>query len=394
MPRSDGKITSPELNARWQHDLINCKAKSPEKNGGNRLLLVCVDIFNWFLYTELLQTKEAEEVVEAFQRALRRARNRAIKGESSSEGTPKEVSTDTGAEFKGPFSEMLEKQGISQRFKESINSLAVVDGAIRTIKIMIAKEMVDTESESWAKAVPLAVKAYNSNSHSALMNSAPEDVKGTPVLQYELEKQSGFDVASNSNINEKGRIDKLRALGAFRILLPRSTWNRAGQPRYSEKVYEFLHIYGQDVKATDGATAPIKHVMPVPLGSGDVKIPRELRAGRPIRDEGARAALHPFATALHGFLGPDGGLTLQGAGTKLRAIPGFSEAMAAQKITGIGAWHRFLQKTGTLSRICSGGQSPQGVRAASLEWAHALRRGVQNLTDDLRVGCVDHEAKA
>ena len=52
--------------------------------------------------------------MEAFQRILRRARgNRAIKGESSSEGAPKEVSTDTGAEVKGPFSEMLEKQGIS-----------------------------------------------------------------------------------------------------------------------------------------------------------------------------------------------------------------------------------------------------------------------------------------
>ena len=140
---------------------------------------------------------------------------------------------------------------VSQRFKESINSLAVVDGAIRTIKITIANEMVNARSESWAKAVPLAVNAYNSNSHSALMNSAPKDVKDTPVPQHELEKQSGSDVASNSNINEKGRIDKLRSLGAFRILLPRSTWNRAGQPRYSEKVYEFLHIYGQDVKATE-----------------------------------------------------------------------------------------------------------------------------------------------
>ena len=97
------------------------------------------------------------------------------------------------------------------------------------------------------------------------------------------------------------------------------------------------------MKATDGTTAPIRNVLPVPLGSGDVKVPRELKAGRPIRDEGARTALRPFATALHGFLGPDGSLTLQGAGTKLRAIPGFSEAMAAQKITGRGSLHRFLK---------------------------------------------------
>ena len=47
---------------------------------------------------------------------------------------PSNVTTDAGAEFKGPFSELLEKQGISQEFKEAQNSMAVVDAAIRTIK--------------------------------------------------------------------------------------------------------------------------------------------------------------------------------------------------------------------------------------------------------------------
>ena len=54
--------------------------------------------------------------------------------------------------------------------------------------------MVETESDSWVKALPLAVTAYNGNSHSALMKSALKDVKGSTVLQYELEKQSGLDV--------------------------------------------------------------------------------------------------------------------------------------------------------------------------------------------------------
>ena len=30
-PRSEGKVTSPELNARWQADLVDYKTKSPEK---------------------------------------------------------------------------------------------------------------------------------------------------------------------------------------------------------------------------------------------------------------------------------------------------------------------------------------------------------------------------
>ena len=71
-------------------------------------------------------------------------------------------------------------------------------------------------------------------------------------------------------------------------------------------------------------------------------MPRELKPGRPIRDEASKAALRPFATALRGFLRPDGSLTLQGAGIKLRGVPGFSEAMEEQRITGIGAFQRFL----------------------------------------------------
>ena len=80
-PRSEGKVTSPELNGRWQCDLIGYKTKPPEKNDGNRLVLACVDVFSRLTYTELLQTKEAEEVTAAFRRIQRAARgNKAIKG--------------------------------------------------------------------------------------------------------------------------------------------------------------------------------------------------------------------------------------------------------------------------------------------------------------------------
>ena len=36
-------------------------------------------------------------------------------------------------------------------------------------------------------------------------------------------------------------------------------------------------------------------------------------------------------------------MTLQGAGNKMRGVPGFSEDMAEQKITGIGTFQRFLE---------------------------------------------------
>jgi hypothetical protein len=106
-PKSEGKATAPELNSRWQCDLIDCKAKSPGKNDDSRRIFVCIDVFSRFMHTELLKTKEAEEVSEAFQKTLRRARgNTAIKGQSRTASVQK-VSADTGAKIKGPFAEML-----------------------------------------------------------------------------------------------------------------------------------------------------------------------------------------------------------------------------------------------------------------------------------------------
>ena len=98
---------------------------------------------------------------------------------------------------------------------------------------------------------------------------------------------------------------------------------------------------GHEAVAADGSRFPVRNVKPVPHGSGDVAVPRALQAGRPICGTGAKAALAPFATALRGLLG-DGAIALQMAGTRLRAIPGFSDAMLAQRLVGTGAFQRFL----------------------------------------------------
>ncbi len=47
---------------------------------------------------------------------------------------------------------MLEKEGISHHFKDSANSLAVVDAAIRTLKVMIASPTAESSSSPPASA--------------------------------------------------------------------------------------------------------------------------------------------------------------------------------------------------------------------------------------------------
>ena len=152
-PKSNGKVTSPQLNERWQADLMDFKAQDPEKNKGYRAALLVVDIFSRFAYAEPLEGKTSEEVAAAFQRILKRVRTVCAR-EKQAYVQPTEVSTDSGNEFRGAFSELLERLDITQTFKTSINALAVVDATTKTLKDMMKKEMTATGSDSWAAALP------------------------------------------------------------------------------------------------------------------------------------------------------------------------------------------------------------------------------------------------
>ncbi len=55
-----------------------------------------VDVFSRLMHTEFLRTKEAEEVTAAFRNIQRVARG---KHKGKTNVIPREISTDTGAEF-------------------------------------------------------------------------------------------------------------------------------------------------------------------------------------------------------------------------------------------------------------------------------------------------------
>ncbi len=76
------------------------------------------------------------------------------------------------------------------------------------------------------------------------------------------------------------------------------------------------------------------------MNSNDAKA--SVDVGSDAKREVAHDLLTVFAQALNGMLG-DEGLTLQGAGIKLRPVPGLSEAMTEAKVTGVGALERFIR---------------------------------------------------
>jgi len=329
-PASTGKVTSSRLDDRWQADVIDWKQMDADKNKGMKNTLVVVDVFSRFVWAVALPDKTPEEVTKAFRGILK-----------SSRRSPAEVDSDGGAEFGGAFDEMLEKHGIAHRTKRAghTNALAVVDATIRRIKEILRQEMVEDGKGNWLKFLDRAVKAINSTAQDYLMGSAPSDVQGNQALQYTLQKQAGKDAQQNNKQNAD-KIAALRKAGAFRVLLPSKTFMRTTTARWSNEVHKVASFIGSDVVDEKGGRYPVRNTLPVTAGSKALAAPADL--GTQAKQGQQRWKMERFSVVLNGLLG-DEGLTLQGAGTKLRKVPGFGEAMEDAKLPGIGALERFIR---------------------------------------------------
>jgi hypothetical protein len=81
-------------------------------------------------------------------------------------------------------------------------------------------------------------------------------------------------------------------------------------------------------------------VLPIKAGSAAVAASSDI--GTDAKQSEQQEKMRPFALALSGMIG-DEGLSIQGAGTKLRKLPGFSEKMEEARLTGVGALERLVR---------------------------------------------------
>ncbi len=171
-----------------------------------------------------------------------------------------------------------------------------------------------------AGALRKATAAYNEKSHSYLLGSAPNDVKGSAEIQYELDKVHGQQIRHN-NRKFHNRAAKLRDAGAYRVPRPALTWERIDAPKFAGEVHQVAGFKHANVEDEKGNTFPVKTVLAVPAGSHDVDIGIEAGPGGGRRAR-QREMLSSFALDLKGML-PSTGHTLAKVAQLLRGMRGF-----------------------------------------------------------------------
>jgi hypothetical protein len=321
-PRSTGKVTAAQPNSVWQADLIDFSTRDVAANQGFKFILVVVDVFARFVRAEPMKEKTARATLQAFE---------TVRGGGPKAPVPCFLDTDTGGEFEGVFDEHLHKLGAIhiQKDPRHKDGLAVVDAAIARLKIIIGKELEETRSRCWVRVLPKAVKALNERPNDHLLGAAPVDIDTNPVLRYALDAQAGREILFNCELGRQAA-EKLRVAGAYRVMLPRSDWPRADQPRYSAEVHTVAKVEHSYVTDTEGNVEEVHLVLPVPLGSRTGE--RQVR----VKDHELRqTTLQPFITALVAHLG-DGSASLQQAGEFLATIPHYTETVKDLKLYSQG----------------------------------------------------------
>jgi hypothetical protein len=332
-PKSQGKVTATNIDDRWQVDIIDWKQMDAAQNKGFKNVLVVVDVFSRFAWAVPMESKSQDDTIKALGKILKTSKRK-----------PAEVDSDSGQEFGAAVTEFLEGKDIAHRTKQPghTNAMAVVDAVIKRLKETLRQDLAEAASQNWVRFLPRAVKAYNANSHEHLMGSAPDDVKG------------------NANVKQhQDRVAALQAAGAFRVRLPSKTFTRTSTARWSNEVHQVVSFVGPEVVDEKGNRFPMRDTLPVPSTSKGAKA--SVDVGGDAKRSAAVERLRDFAQALNGFLGSEG-LSIQGAGTKMRQVPGFSAAMTETKLTGVGALERFVRLFPDMFDVEGEGQKKRVVR--------------------------------
>ena len=248
---SKGKSASEGVDARYQLDLIDFKS---DPRGGQKNAVVLVNVFTRELSALPVKSKEPAVVAPVIRRIL-----------NGLDAEPGIISSDAGNEFTSEVATLLRERRIVHKIKPKgeINSLAVADRAIQTLKQKMSHMMAKGDSDgNWTKFLRAAVSAYNSQYHSTVME-APEDVRMHDEVVFMNLKKNAEKIRHNSDLLEERKI-KLEKLGAYRKPISTTVhkFKRNFQAVYGDKERP-ASVKNTQVRATDGSEINIKMVMPV-----------------------------------------------------------------------------------------------------------------------------------
>lgn len=218
------------VNIQLQADLIDMQPWA-RQNDGFKYILLAIDCFSRFAYSQPLTTKQGQIVANALEKILDEA-------ESRIDRTVKKLQTDQGLEFYNKHVRDLLKARHIQLFStKSPTKAQMVERLIRTLRSRQERYNTHKGERRWVESFPKFVASYNKMKHSSLNNLSPAQINLSNEKQtwLHLYGDTFFKTASKQNLSLK--IGDPVRLSKRKMLFEKSYYQN-----YTDEIFFISHI--------------------------------------------------------------------------------------------------------------------------------------------------------
>ena len=141
----------------WSLDILDLNDYGPKNNRGYRYVLVTIDNFSKFGWTDPLKNKNAITIKDSFENIL-----------TNSKRKPNLIESDRGKEFyNNIFQDFLNKNDIKVYSRNTSLGAVFAERFNRTIRDLLKKVVFEKGDGNWIDVLPTITKQYNNRIHSS-----------------------------------------------------------------------------------------------------------------------------------------------------------------------------------------------------------------------------------
>lgn len=195
------RVLVSRIDEQWQMDLVDLSSLH-KYNDKYKYLLMCIDLFSKYAWSEPIKSKNTSSVLQAFKNIL-----------SSTERKPEKLQTDAGTEFVNrTFQNFLNDNNIVFFTTASELKASVVERFNRTLKERMFRYFTKNNTYRYLDVLPKLMNGYNNSFHRTI-GMEPSKVNQKNAL-YILDKAYKIHDTKEQHfkfeIGDKVRISKMK----------------------------------------------------------------------------------------------------------------------------------------------------------------------------------------
>ena len=216
------KIIFKSIDDIWSSDLLDMNDCRIKNNTGYRYILVVIDNFSEFAWTNPLKNKYAQSITDAFSQIIKTSRRK-----------PYLLETDDGKEYVNKiFNEFLNSHNIKRYSRNTALGAVFAERFNRTIRNLLKKPVFLKGNADWLSELPSIIKQYNNTVHHS-----------TKMKPIDASKKSNEKIVY-SNLQDKRKIlnPKYKLGQLVRVSNIRRVFSKGDSTNYSYKLYTITEV--------------------------------------------------------------------------------------------------------------------------------------------------------